>query len=97
MSRIAIVTGATSGFGKAIAQRLVAEGWDVVLTGRRQERLDALVAELGGLDRAFSLCFDIRDEQATRTALATSFWSTMPDWRSAMVRRRIAISRNGGR
>jgi serine 3-dehydrogenase (NADP+) len=69
MSKIAIVTGATSGFGKAIAQRLVAEGWNVVLTGRRKERLDALVAELGGPDRAFPLCFDIRDEQAARAAL----------------------------
>jgi serine 3-dehydrogenase len=71
MSRIAIVTGATSGFGKAIAQRFVGEGWNVVLTGRRQDRLDALVAELGGAARAHGLCFDIRDEEATRAALAS--------------------------
>ena len=70
MSRIALITGATSGFGKAAAQRFVAEGWNVVLTGRRQERLDALVEELGGTGRALALCFDIRDETATAAALA---------------------------
>jgi len=71
MSKIAFVTGATSGFGKAIAQRLVGEGWDVIVTGHRKDRLDALVADLGGADRVHALCFDIRDEDAMRTALAT--------------------------
>ncbi|WP_160012353.1 SDR family NAD(P)-dependent oxidoreductase [Rhizobium sp. 18055] len=69
MSKIAFITGATSGFGKAIAQRFVAEGWNVVLTGRRKDRLDALVNELGGAARACGLCFDIRDEAATKDAL----------------------------
>ena len=70
MPKIALITGATSGFGKATAQRFVREGWNVVLTGRRRDRLDALVSELGGTDRAFALCFDIRDEAATAAALA---------------------------
>ena len=70
MPKIALITGATSGFGMAAARRFVREGWNVVLTGRRQDRLDALVAELGGGIRAFPLCFDIRDEDATRVALA---------------------------
>jgi 3-hydroxy acid dehydrogenase/malonic semialdehyde reductase len=47
VSRIALVTGATSGFGAAIAHRLVRDGWRVIATGRRQERLKALQAELG--------------------------------------------------
>jgi serine 3-dehydrogenase len=42
-----------------------------VVTGRRKERLDALVGELGGPERAHALCFDIRDEAATRAALAS--------------------------
>lgn len=71
MSRTALVTGATAGFGKAIARRFAKEGWNVIVTGRRQERLDELVAELGGSERAVSLCFDIQDEDATKAALAS--------------------------
>ena len=44
--RIALVTGATSGFGEAMARRLLAAGARVVATGRRTERLAALAAEL---------------------------------------------------
>ena len=71
MTRIALITGATAGFGNAIARRFVAEGWKVIVTGRRQERLDALVADLGGPEIAYPLCFDIRDEDATKAALAS--------------------------
>lgn len=45
--RVALVTGASRGIGFAIARRLVSEGARVVLTGRKQEALDAAVAELG--------------------------------------------------
>lgn len=44
---VTLVTGASRGIGLAIAQRLVAEGGSVVITGRKQEALDAAVAELG--------------------------------------------------
>jgi serine 3-dehydrogenase len=71
MSKIALITGATSGFGQAIARRFVAEGWNVVVTGRRQDRLDAIVTELGGSARAHGLCFDIRDEAAMQQAIAS--------------------------
>ena len=45
--RIALVTGATSGFGEAMTRRLVAGGAKVIATGRRADRLAALAAELG--------------------------------------------------
>ena len=45
--RVALVTGASRGIGLAIAERLVAEGASVVLTGRTQESLDEAVAALG--------------------------------------------------
>ena len=46
-TRTAFVTGATAGIGEATVRTLVANGWRCVATGRRQERLDALVADLG--------------------------------------------------
>ncbi len=70
MSRTVLVTGATAGFGGAIARRFVSEGWNAVITGRRRERLEALALELGGPSRVLPLCFDIRDEAATREAVA---------------------------
>lgn len=65
--RTALITGATAGFGRAAARRFVAAGWQVIATGRRAERLDALRAELG--DDVHTACFDIRDEAAMRAAL----------------------------
>ncbi|MCZ7449371.1 SDR family oxidoreductase [Agrobacterium rhizogenes] len=68
MSGTILITGATSGFGQATARRFVKEGWKVIGTGRRAERLAALSAELGS---AFhGVAFDITDEDATEKALA---------------------------
>ncbi|MEG3050469.1 MAG: SDR family NAD(P)-dependent oxidoreductase, partial [Thermomonas sp.] len=67
--RTALITGATAGFGRAAARRFVEAGWQVIATGRRADRLDALRAELG--DAVHAACFDIRDEAAMRTALDT--------------------------
>lgn len=70
MSGTILITGATAGIGQAAARRFVAEGWKVIATGRRVERLTALVEELGA-DKVFPLAFDMRDEAAIDAALAT--------------------------
>lgn len=46
MTKTACITGATSGFGKACAQLFAAKGWNLILTGRRKERLEELQATL---------------------------------------------------
>ncbi|HET7266575.1 MAG TPA: SDR family NAD(P)-dependent oxidoreductase [Oleiagrimonas sp.] len=63
-----LVTGATAGFGAAMAARFAHEGWRVIACGRRAERLQSLV-EQHGAERVHALAFDIRDEAATRAAL----------------------------
>lgn len=68
MSGVILITGATSGIGRAAARRFAGAGWKVIATGRRQERLDALVAELGA-DRVHAAPFDMRDEAAIDAAL----------------------------
>ena len=69
MDKTALVTGATSGFGRAAVERFVAAGWRVVACGRRAERLQALVDALGA-DRVHAAAFDIRDELSMQAALA---------------------------
>lgn len=68
MTRTILITGATSGFGRAAAKRFADAGWRVVATGRRAERLDALADELGR-GRVHTAAFDVRDEAAMRAAL----------------------------
>ncbi|MFM8758501.1 MAG: SDR family NAD(P)-dependent oxidoreductase, partial [Methylophilaceae bacterium] len=46
MPKTILITGATSGFGKAIAETFAAAQWNCIITGRRADRLDALATEL---------------------------------------------------
>ena len=69
MAGTAFITGASAGIGAAAARRFVAAGWKVVVTGRRAERLAALVEELGA-DKAHAISFDMRDETAIDAAIA---------------------------
>ena len=63
-----LVTGATSGFGAATVERFLADGWRVIATGRRAERLQALLDRHGG-ERLHVAAFDIRDGDAMQAAL----------------------------
>jgi serine 3-dehydrogenase len=63
-----LITGATSGFGRAAVERFHGAGWRIIATGRRAERLDALADALGR-ERIHTAAFDIRDETAMRAAL----------------------------
>lgn len=65
---IALVTGATSGFGEATARRFAKEGHRVIVTGRRQDRLDKLTRELG-TGSCLPLKFDVADRQACLQAI----------------------------
>ncbi len=58
---IALVTGATAGIGEATAMLLAENGYRLIITGRRQERLDKFKDQLGRLTDVRSLCFDIRN------------------------------------
>ena len=63
MQKTALITGATSGIGKATARRFAKEGIALILCGRRKERLDDLEKELGQLVNCHILCFDVRNNE----------------------------------
>ena len=67
MSKIALITGATAGFGTSICRTLIQAGYFVIGTGRRSERLASLKAELG--EKFLPLAFDISDRLATQDAI----------------------------
>jgi NADP-dependent 3-hydroxy acid dehydrogenase YdfG len=71
MSKTILITGATSGFGLAIAKQFAAAGYNLIITGRRQERLLAVAQELKSLKdvQVTSLCFDIRERDAVAEAM----------------------------
>ncbi|CCH49038.1 SDR family oxidoreductase [Pseudodesulfovibrio piezophilus] len=69
MSKTVFITGATAGFGKAMAERYAAEGWQLIVSGRREDRLEELKAELAPT-AVHTVCFDVRDREATQAAIA---------------------------
>jgi 3-hydroxy acid dehydrogenase/malonic semialdehyde reductase len=71
MPKIAFITGATSGFGKACAVKFAAHGYDLILNGRRTDRLEDLQRQL---ENKFNIAilllpFDVRDEKAVFSAI----------------------------
>lgn len=71
MSRIAFITGATSGIGKATAEAFAGVGIDLILCGRRQERLDEVAEELSSKVKVTTLVFDVRDKGAVFAAVGS--------------------------
>jgi serine 3-dehydrogenase len=69
MTKTIMITGATSGFGAAIARRFATAGWRVVVTGRRADRLQAFVDEFGP-EMVAAAPFDMRDATAMDAALS---------------------------
>jgi NAD(P)-dependent dehydrogenase (short-subunit alcohol dehydrogenase family) len=65
-SRIAVVTGAGSGIGRAAALALLGDGWSVVLAGRRVEPLEKVAQESGAADRALAVSTDVADAASVR-------------------------------
>ncbi|MCT4636395.1 MAG: SDR family NAD(P)-dependent oxidoreductase [Bacteroidales bacterium] len=80
MKKIALVTGATAGFGEAIAIKLAESGYNLIITGRRDERLQDLKEKLAkdfGTE-SVTLCFDVRDKEAVDMAID----SLKGDWKN---------------
>ena len=68
MTKTVLITGATAGFGAASARLFAKNGWNVIGTGRRADRLQDLKDELG--DAFHAAIFDITDEDAMLAAIA---------------------------
>ena len=81
--RIAFITGATSGIGEGCARKFAAGGYNLILTGRRENRLQALARELENKTEAavLTLCFDVRDREEAVAAVG----SLPPAWKEIDV------------
>lgn len=79
MRNTALITGASSGIGKATAVLLAQNNFNIIITGRREERLLALreQIEAGTEAKVFHLVFDIRDQKATEEAVN----NLPPEWK----------------
>ncbi|GAB3828945.1 SDR family NAD(P)-dependent oxidoreductase [Pontibacter rugosus] len=80
MTKIALVTGATSGIGYATAIELASKGYRIIATGRRKERLQELKQKLGN-SQVYPLVFDVRDKDAVQQAID----SLPEEWRAVEV------------
>jgi len=65
MNKTALITGATSGIGRATAHEFAKHGINLILCGRRQERLDTIEKALSKQTNVHTLNFDVRDKKAT--------------------------------
>jgi 3-hydroxy acid dehydrogenase / malonic semialdehyde reductase len=81
MSKIILITGATSGIGKATAEIFAQNKWNIIITGRRQDRLTALQAflEKEYEVQCLALCFDVQNKKQVKNAFENlpASWHTI--------------------
>lgn len=71
MSKTALITGATSGIGKATAELLAKNNYKIILCGRRKDRLEALQNELSEYTEIHILPFDVSDKKSVTESIAS--------------------------
>ena len=71
MKKTVFITGATSGIGEACARRFAQGGYDLVITGRNQAKLEKLAQELSVGAEVATLVFDVRNREAATAAVAS--------------------------
>ncbi|MDR6843447.1 SDR family NAD(P)-dependent oxidoreductase [Flavobacterium granuli] len=81
MTKIALITGATSGIGKATAIKLAQNGYNLIVCGRRAEKLEELKNSLSKTVKIHSLIFDVRD----RAAVELQINSLPNEWKNIDV------------
>jgi 3-hydroxy acid dehydrogenase / malonic semialdehyde reductase len=74
--KIALITGASSGIGEACAVKFAENGYNIIVTARRKDKLEKLAQKLQDKTKVLCLSFDVRDFQETRSALE----SLSPEW-----------------
>ena len=91
MEKIVLITGATSGIGQACARRFAQNGYNVIITARRADRLEAIKHDLERYGaKVMTLVFDVRDAAAATTAVT----SLTDEWKQIdiLVNQHLKIS-----
>lgn len=83
MAKIVLITGATSGIGEACAKIFAAQNYNLIITGRRSDRLEALAGDIMSSfkNRVYTLNFDVRDKLSVVNALN----ALPPEWKQVDV------------